>query len=448
MIKVCQILSSRDSGSVFFCWLPIIIKYCVFLPFVKMADTSSNGPIEIITMACDDKGCDFKPKRMQRRAPTDMDVVIDMKYCGVCHTDLHTAMGHLSLLDKTCYPCVPGHELAGVCTFVGSKVTKFKIGDKVGVGCMVDSCMECAACKRGEEQMCTKQTATYNDHPGKGGRSDSSPAGSRTLGGYSTQMVVHEHYGILIPNELPLEYCGPIMCAGVTLYDPLIRYGAGPGTKVAVIGLGGLGIMGIKLATAMGCIVTAVSSTNSKEQLAKDIGAHSFINSDGGRSIPSEHKRKFDLVLNTVPIEHDYTVYSTLLNSAGKQIILGLNTALVGGFIVNAVTCGASRIKGSGIGSIKATQDVINFCAKHNIKPEIEVVPATELNKVYEALESSNVTGKRYVLDIATVNEDLFSRYTSGPVPPAPKLTSTSLGLTGGGILATFCDMLCCCRWC
>lgn len=410
--------------------------------------SNPTDPIEILCMACDDKTCDFRPKKMYRRAPRDEDVVIEMKYCGVCHTDLHTAMGHLSLLGKTSFPCVPGHELAGVCIAVGSKVTKFKVGDKVGVGCMVDSCMECAACKRGEEQMCSKQVATYNDPPGKGGRSESFPAGTRTLGGYSTKMVVHESFAILIPVDFPLEYCGPVMCAGVTLYDPLVRYGAKPGSKVAVVGLGGLGIMGIKLAKAMGCIVTAVSSSKNKEQLAKDIGAHAFINSEGGKSVPIHQKRQFDLVLNTVPSEHDYTVYSALLNSAGKQIILGLNSALVGGFIVNAVTCGTSRIKGSGIGSIKATQDVINFCAKHDIKPEIDVVPVTQLNKVYEALESSNVTGKRYVLDIATLNEELLSQYATGPVPPAPALKSTDIGLSGGGILATLCDMLCCFRWC
>ena len=177
----------------------------------------------------------------------EMDLVLDMKFCGVCHTDLHTAAGHLTALGLTNYPCVPGHELAGICVAVGSKVSKFKVGDQLGVGCMVGSCGSCGACQRGEEQKCMSQIGTYNAPPGKTGMAAVYPPDSRTLGGYSNKMVIHEAFAIRIPDSYPLEYAGPVMCAGVTLYDPLIRYKATKGSRVAVVGIGGLGVMGVKV---------------------------------------------------------------------------------------------------------------------------------------------------------------------------------------------------------
>lgn len=401
---------------------------------------SSNVPIEVLCMACDDSKCNFQPVKLQRRPPNDDDVVIEMKFCGICHTDLHTAAGHLTTLDLTHYPCVPGHELAGVCTAVGKNVTRFKVGDKVGVGCMVDSCLKCAACKRGEEQLCTKQVGTYN-RPDVTGRAATYPLGGRTLGGYTNVMVVHEKFAILIPPEYPLEAAGPIMCAGVTLFDPLRRYGAKEGTRVAIIGIGGLGDTGIKIAKAMGCSVTAVSSTQNKESIAKASGADDFICSSNAASMTA-NAGKFDLVLNTIPSEHDYTVYSRLLTSRGKHVILGLNTALVAGIVTNALICN-SRIVGSGIGSIESTQAVIDLCAKHSIKPDIKIVSVEEINGVYETLDSKNIGGLRYVIDIATLNESAIEKCKD---VASPKISSHA-GISGGAICATLCGMLCCCRW-
>ena len=275
-----------------------------------------TGPTDVLCMACTDGSCDFKPMKLQRRALNDVDIKIAMKFCGICHTDLHTAAGHLSALGLTNYPCVPGHELAGVCVEVGSKVTKVKVGDLVGVGCMVDSCRECGNCKAGLEQKCIKQVGTYNAPSTP--RAESFPPKTRTLGGYTDIMVVQQDFVVIIPPSYPLECAGPVMCAGVTLYDPLMVHGAGPGTRVAIVGLGGLGIMGVKIAKALGCTVLAVSSSAAKEGLARQVGADGFVTA--GAIAGSAHAGSIDLVLNTVPVEHDYTVYSRLLSSRGKQV--------------------------------------------------------------------------------------------------------------------------------
>ena len=339
------------------------------------------------------------------------------------------------------FPCVPGHELAGVATFVGAKVTRFKVGDHVGIGCMVDSCGKCGACKRGEEQMCAAQTGTYNGVP-LHGKAAVFPPKSRTLGGYSDKMVIHEDFAILIPASYPLEYAGPVMCAGVTLFDPLRRYGATVGTKVAIVGVGGLGVMGIKLAKAMGCIVTAISRSANKAALVKECGADYFINS----TLPAELSTAastFDLVLNTIPSEHDYTVYSTLTKRAGgKHIILGLNSALIAAMIANGVLCGA-RVKGSGIGSIEATQAVINLCAKNNIRPEIKIISVQEINGVFSSLDSNNDAGVRHVIDLSTLNAGAAER-CAGVAPPK---ISHGLGLTTGLVLGGIAKMFCLGRW-
>lgn len=409
-------------------------------PIATSDAQASSEPLNVLCMGCADSSCSFKPMRLQRRAPNDDDVVIEMRYCGICHTDLHTAAGHLKTLGLAGYPCVPGHELAGVCVWVGKNVTKFQVGDHVGVGCMVDSCQKCAACKRGEEQMCTSQIATYGGVD-KSGRAATYPPNTKTLGGYTDKHVVHQNFAIKIPKDYPLEAAGPVMCAGVTLYDPLKRYGAKEGTRVAIVGIGGLGDIGIRIAKAMGCYVAAVSSTPSKEALAKTSGADAFICSSDAANM-KDHYGKYDLVLNTIAVEHDYTVYSNLLGRGGKHIILGLNSALVGGFVTNAIVCG-SKIKASGIGSIAATQEVINLCAKNGIKPEIKLIGVEEINNVYEILDSKNIGGLRYVIDIATLNESAFAKCEN----LAPPKLSPYAGITGGRICATLCDMLCCFRW-
>ena len=230
---------------------------------------------------------------------------------------------------------------------------------------MVDSCFNCSACKAGEEQKCTKQVGTYNAPSTP--RSESYPTGGRTLGGYTNLMVVHEQFAIIIPDDYPLACAGPVMCSGVTLYDPLVRYGATKGSNVAIIGIGGLGIIGMKIAKAMGCKVTAISrspvSSEKGQTAVLKCKIDSYIQSTDSKQMTS-HAGSYDIILNTIPNEHDYTIYNPLLAKNGKHIILGLNTGLVAGIIVDAITCGSSKVKGSVIGSIKATQEVINLCNK------------------------------------------------------------------------------------
>ena len=357
----------------------------------------------------------------------------------------HIARGAIeSVAGKVTYPIVPGHELAGVCTAVGPGVTKFKVGDCVGVGCMVDSCLECANCKAGEEQKCSKgNIATYNGKD-KFGRAQTYPPGGATLGGYTTKMVVHERFGIKIPEGYPLEYAGPVMCAGVTLYDPLKRYGAKAGTKVGVVGLGGLGQMGIRVAKAMGCVVTAISRGDAKRSLATDCGADAYVSSTDDKAMAAIHGT-LDLVLNTIAADHDYSMYTKLTAKAGgKHIILGLNNGLGAAMMVDALTFGSSRIKMSGIGGITATQEVVDLCAKHNIKPAVKIIAAEQINEVYTELENGNASGLRHVLDIATLNDGAFERCTA---PPPDFSKAEAQGMQVGGMLATACGFFFCFEW-
>jgi D-arabinose 1-dehydrogenase-like Zn-dependent alcohol dehydrogenase len=213
-------------------------------------------------------------------------------------------------------------------------------------------------------------------------------------------MVVHERFAIIIPKEYPMQYAGPVMCAGVTLFDPLRRYKATKGTRVAIVGLGGLGQMGVKIAKAMGCVITVVSRSVSKQKFATDCGASSFVCSEDAAQMKAAAK-SFDLVLNTIPAHHDYQTYTNLVAKGGKHIILGLNAGLVGGVVLNSITMNQSKVVGSGIGGIEATQAVINLCHENKIFPDIQIVRAEQINEVYEKLDSSNQDGVRYVIDIS-----------------------------------------------
>jgi D-arabinose 1-dehydrogenase-like Zn-dependent alcohol dehydrogenase len=324
-------------------------------------------------------------------------------------------------------------------------VTKFKVGDAVGVGCMVDACLACAACLRGEEQKCAKgQTATYNGQ-NKHGRATTFPAGGATLGGYTTQMVVHERFGIRLPEGYPLEFAGPVMCAGVTLFDPLRRYGATAGTKVGIVGLGGLGQMGVRIAKAMGCSVTALSRLEAKRALATECGADAFISSDDAAAMAAA-AGTLDLVLNTIPADHDYHAYTKLCaRKGGKHIVLGLNNALGAAMMIDGLTFGASRVKMSGIGGIEATQAVVDLCAAHNIRPAVKIVGAAEINGVYEALENGNDSGLRHVLDIGTLNEGAFDACAAVAPPDFSKAHAKGMSL--GGMMGSAADMFFCGKW-
>jgi len=393
-------------------------------------------------MACDGPSCNFRGVQLARRNIGKNDIEIAMKYCGVCHSDLSIAAGHLEgFAGKVEYKCVPGHELAGVCTRVGEAVTKVKVGDHVGVGCMVDSCGKCKSCRSGNENKCMYQVQTYQ---GKdlNGRAAVWPPKSRTLGGYTDVMVVHENFAINIPKHFPLEAAGPVMCAGVTMYDPMLQHGVKAGDKVGIVGLGGLGSLGTKIARALGCEVSVISRSHGKDDLAFAAGASNVIASTSEEDM-AKHAGSLDIIINTVPVYHDYNAYMPLLNRAsriGKQVLLGLHEGIGAGFILNAVTFGCSRITSSGIGGIPATQAVIDLCAKHDIRPDLEIVGASKLNSVYQQLDDSNDSGKRFVIDISTIKEGLVCD------DPAPRLKDYK-GMTIRSIVGEFAKNFVTLRW-
>jgi uncharacterized zinc-type alcohol dehydrogenase-like protein len=382
-----------------------------------------HGPVEILALACEDSTCDFKPRKMHRRALLDHDVQFDIKYCGVCHSDLSTAAGHTAGIQEVKWPVVPGHELVGVVTAVGPKVSRVKVGQHVGVGCLVDSCRRCSACRNGQEQDCSKMVGTYVGRDNGSGRAQTYPPNQMTLGGYSTVMVADEEVCVEIPPEYPLEFAGPLLCAAVTIYAPLKRFGLerlrhGQGAAVGIVGLGGLGQMGIKIAKALGARVTVISRTSAKAALAKSLGADAFVaSSDKGEM--AAHAKELDLIINTVPAYHNYVAYHPLLAKRGYQILLGLHKGLAAALVVDKLTLGKSRIKHSLIGGIADTQEIVNLCAKHRIFPEIKVVPVTEISAVYAKLDSNNDEGIRYVLDIAnTLNEKAIGAFAVKAAPP------------------------------
>jgi alcohol dehydrogenase (NADP+) len=293
----------------------------------------------------------------QRREPQATDVEVDIHYCGVCHSDLHTAHGDWGEVE---YPCVPGHEIVGVVTRVGTAVKEFKPGDKVGVGCMVNSCGECEACQNGYENSCFKGTVwTYS--------SKDPIDGSDTKGGYSTVIVVPEHFVLHLPESLDMAQAAPLLCAGITTYSPLRHWKIGKGSKVGVIGLGGLGHMGVKYAKAMGAEVWVITTSPAKAETAKSYGAQGVIVSSSEKDMAAA-AHKFDFLLDTIPKGHDVSPYMDLLNIHGTLCLVGPIEPMPG-FHSGSVIFGQKSIAGSGIGGIKETQEMLAYSAKHNILP-------------------------------------------------------------------------------
>ncbi|HVA94218.1 MAG TPA: NAD(P)-dependent alcohol dehydrogenase [Candidatus Dormibacteraeota bacterium] len=329
------------------------------------------------------------PYSFARREPREHDVAIDIKFCGICHSDIHQARDEW---NRSTFPMVPGHEIAGVVTAVGSKVTKYKVGDKVGVGCFVDSCRVCTPCREGLEQYCSEgMVLTYN-----GREHDGTP----TFGGYSEKIVVDENYVLRMPDHLPLDACAPLLCAGITLYSPLKHWHAGPGKKVAVIGLGGLGHMGVKLAHALGAEVTVLSHSLKKEADARRLGAdHFHATSDPGTF--SSLKRHFDLIICTVSAEMDWNLYLDLLNVDGAMVVVGIpeKPTPIGAF---SLILGRRSLAGSAIGGIRETQEMLDFCARHNVTCDIEVIPIQKVNEAYERVLKNDVR-YRFVIDMASL---------------------------------------------
>lgn len=330
------------------------------------------------------------PYSFERREPREHDVAIAIKFCGICHSDIHQARDEWG---GSIFPMVPGHEIAGVVTAVGRRVSKYKVGDKVGVGCFVDSCRKCSQCQKGEEQFCeTGMVLTYNGHDYEG---------VPTFGGYSEKIVVDENYVLRMPDGLPLDACAPLLCAGITLYSPLKHWQAGPGKKVAIVGLGGLGHMGVKLGHALGAEITVLSQSLKKQADGKRLGADYYYATSDEETFKRLQKR-FDLIINTVSAEIDWNQYLNLLKTDGSLVLVGVpaKPVPVGAF---PLIIGRRSLAGSSIGGIRETQEMLDFCAKHGIACDIEMIPVQKINEAYERVLKSDVR-YRFVIDMASLH--------------------------------------------
>jgi len=326
---------------------------------------------------------------IERRAVREFDVLIDIKFAGICHTDIHQAREGWG---KATFPMVPGHEIAGVVAEVGPGVTTFQVGDRVGVGCLVDSCRECDSCKAGLEQHCTGGAVETYNAIGKDGEI--------TYGGYSTHVVVDENFVVRIPDGLSLDVAAPLLCAGITTYSPLKQWGAGPGKKIAVVGLGGLGHIGVKIAHALGAEVTVLSQSLRKQDDGRKLGAdHYYTTSD--RATFKKLAGTFDLIISTVSAPLNFSAYLGLLRAGGALVNVGAPEEPVS-LQLFALIGGNKILAGSMIGGIAETQEMLDFCAEHGIGAEIERIAASEINEAYERVLTSDVR-YRFVIDTSTI---------------------------------------------
>ena len=329
------------------------------------------------------------PWNFERREVGAHDVQIEIQFCGVCHSDLHQIKNDWF---PGIFPMVPGHEIVGKIIKVGSESKKFKIGDLAGVGCLVDSCRTCENCQEGLEQYCLNHSVgTYNSK-GKDGLP--------TYGGYSNNIVVHEDFALRISNKLPLAAVAPLLCAGITTYSPLRHWKVGKGHKLAVLGLGGLGHMAVKFGVSFGAEVTVLSTSPSKEKEAKALGAHKFVVTSDPAQIAAV-KGSFDFILDTVSAEHDMNMYLSLLRTNGTHIIVGVpsDPHSVAAF---SVIGGRKSLAGSSIGGLPETQEMLDYCAEHNILSDIEIIDIKDIHKSYERMLKGDVR-YRFVIDIATL---------------------------------------------
>ena len=346
------------------------------IPVNSYAAMSSNTPLEVYNF--------------ERRAVGPDDVQIDILFCGVCHSDLHQVKNEWG---GSQYPMVPGHEIVGKVLSVGANVKKFKVGDLAGVGVMVDSCKTCKTCAKDLEQYCEEGfVGTYNN---KERNSD-----NITMGGYATQIVVDEYYTFKIAPSLPLAAVAPLLCAGITTYSPLVYAGVKKGMKVAVVGLGGLGHMGVKFAVSFGAEVTVISTSPTKEADAKKLGASHFLVS-ADKEAMSKYNSYFDVILDAISANHDYTSYLNLLGIDGKLMVVGLPIESPKVQPFSLVTNRRSVI-GSCIGGMKETQEMLDYCAEHNIVSEIELIPMQKINEAYDRMLKGDVK-YRFVIDLASI---------------------------------------------
>ncbi|MCL2117391.1 MAG: NAD(P)-dependent alcohol dehydrogenase [Planctomycetaceae bacterium] len=331
----------------------------------------------------------FAPHEFERRPVGDDDVLIEILYCGVCHTDLHMVAEHWM---KGIFPMIPGHEIVGRVTQVGRNVTRFRAGDYAGVGCLVNSCGECEMCLKGEEQYCPKMVGTYNsiDHDGR-------PA----MGGYSNRIVVPERFTIKVPHNVPLERVGPLLCAGITTYSPLKYCKVKPGDKVAVAGFGGLGHMAVQYAVAMGAEVTVFDLKEEKREPAREMGAVRYVNLRNEDELKGLNN-SFHLIISTIPVRFDVDMYLRMLKVDGTMVLLGVPPSDQTPTLSSASLMGRRKIYGSLIGGIRETQEMLDYSVEHGIYPLVEVIPIQKLDEAYKNISEGNFMF-RYVIDLQTL---------------------------------------------
>ena len=333
------------------------------------------------------------PYDLERRSVGAKDVEIEILYCGVCHSDIHTARNEWG--GSTMYPVVPGHEIVGKVTAVGQEVSKFKVGDTVGVGCMVDSCQKCQNCEADLEQFCENgMSGTYNSYL--------QDKNTITYGGYSSSIVVTENFVLSVSDKLPLEGVAPLLCAGITTYSPLRHWNVKKGDKVAVVGLGGLGHMAVKLASAMGAEVTMLSRSPEKAKDADSLGAHHFELTTDPKNM-KRLKGSYDIIIDTVSASHDYSAYLNLLRTDGVMVLLGVPPTPEQ-IHATSLIFGRKSLAGSLIGGIKETQEMLDFCAEHGIVSDVEVIPIEKINEAYERTIAGDVH-YRFVIDMASLKK-------------------------------------------
>jgi uncharacterized zinc-type alcohol dehydrogenase-like protein len=350
------------------------------MPTVKAYGAkSASSPLEEMTI--------------DRRLPSADDIAIDIDYCGVCHSDIHQTRDEWGFGPP--FPLVPGHEIIGHITAVGSNVSNFKVGDQVGVGCLVDSCKHCKGCDKHLEQHCPGKVATYG---GKDPKYD-----SITQGGYSQHIVVDKNFVLNIPDNLDPAEAAPLLCAGITTWSPLKQWNVSAGDRVGVIGLGGLGHMGVKLAKALGAHVTMITTSQTKADDAKKLGADNVLISKDAEAM-KQAKGTFDFLLNTIPVDHDFNPYLALLDFDGTMVFVGVIEPLTHGFSGAELILNRKKIAGSLIGGIEETQEMLDFCGKHNITSDIELINIKDINQAYERTIKSDVK-YRFVIDLNSLKQ-------------------------------------------
>lgn len=362
--------------------------------------------MEVYGYGVPEKGASFVPVRFTREDVRPGEVAIDITHCGICHSDLHQVDDDW---ENTNYPCVPGHEIAGVVTEVGEGVTKFKKGDRVGVGCMINSCQECEPCRNGDEQYCEgpkSATLTYNG--------TKNPDGTNTYGGYTDAIVVREEFVLRIPDGLSPEAAAPILCAGITTYQPMKHFGLKKGQTLGVAGIGGLGHMAIQIGKAMGARVVALTTHPNKADEIRKLGADEVLVSTDSEAM-EKAAMSLDMMINTIPVPHDINAYVALMKPNSMLVVVG---NMMGFENLQSAPLVFHRIgvQGSLIGGIADTQEVLDLCAEHGIKPELKIVSTSDLEEIYDELRNGNPR-YRHVLDMKAFEEDTETRSRAKEIP-------------------------------